>query len=258
MYSIYYLSSSEFPCVPRYVGFTSRGVEKRRVEHVRERGNSVKSKWVQKVYGRGFEIISTEIFSTDDSDMALLIESEKICRMKLDGFPLCNGTSGGDRGYTHSERSVDIIRKKALGRKRSPESIEMGASKLRGRKLSEERIEQIRAASTGRRHYEETIIKLKRPKSESHKDKLRGLVRSDETKEKVRIAAAMRPPLRGAKYKGVQSSCKKHYAKIMINGKVVVISSHETAEDAARAYDRKAIEVYNGLCYLNFPQDKER
>lgn len=62
-------------------------------------------------------------------------------------------------------------------------------------------------------------------------------------------------PNRGKRFKGVvyQKSRGRYRASIRHNGKDVYISTHEREEDAARAYDAKALELYGPGCYLNFP-----
>ena len=66
-------------------------------------------------------------------------------------------------------------------------------------------------------------------------------------------------PQRGgsSKYKGV-SWCKsrmKFRAMIWNNGKSIYLGSFESEIDAAKAYDKKAKELFGEFAYLNFPED---
>jgi hypothetical protein len=57
-------------------------------------------------------------------------------------------------------------------------------------------------------------------------------------------------------YKGVyyRKSKGKYISGIMQNGKRIYLGSFETAEEAARAYDQKARELFGPLAWLNFPE----
>ncbi len=62
-------------------------------------------------------------------------------------------------------------------------------------------------------------------------------------------------------YKGV--SLKKPFltgrlrwfARISHNGKDIGLGYHDTAEEAARVYDAKAVELFGDFAYLNFPEE---
>lgn len=60
-----------------------------------------------------------------------------------------------------------------------------------------------------------------------------------------------------AGYKGVTTlgyvPNKKYRARIECNGKVYNLGNYYTAEEAARAYDRKAIEFFGEYAWTNFP-----
>ncbi len=58
-----------------------------------------------------------------------------------------------------------------------------------------------------------------------------------------------------AGYKGVyfNKTKKKWDAQISVGGKSMYIGRYETAEDAARAYDKRALELFGEFAYLNFP-----
>ena len=61
----------------------------------------------------------------------------------------------------------------------------------------------------------------------------------------------------GKKFKGVYSRGAKFYAQIYINGRSHTSHGHETAESAAHAYDRLAMELHGEFARLNFPNQGE-
>jgi len=66
-----------------------------------------------------------------------------------------------------------------------------------------------------------------------------------------------RPWLRcSSKYKGVSwDTCGNHWrARITFNGKKIHIGHFDDEVEAARAYDRKAWELFGEYAYLNFPE----
>lgn len=56
-------------------------------------------------------------------------------------------------------------------------------------------------------------------------------------------------------YKGVTKSKqdRRWRAQIKINQKLIVVGWFETKEEAARAYDKKALKLFGDFAYLNFP-----
>jgi len=60
-------------------------------------------------------------------------------------------------------------------------------------------------------------------------------------------------PNRGRKFKGAYRDKKKWRSQIMCEGVMYCLGSHNTEEQAARAYDEKAKELHGQFAYLNFP-----
>jgi hypothetical protein len=57
------------------------------------------------------------------------------------------------------------------------------------------------------------------------------------------------------KYKGVHKSINRYRARIEHKGVKYNIGYYLTPEDAARAYDKKAIEIFGEFAFQNFPED---
>jgi len=56
----------------------------------------------------------------------------------------------------------------------------------------------------------------------------------------------------------VSNPTKPYTASIRHNRKSYYLGTFATAEEAARAYDKKALELYGHFCMLNFPDSKEK
>lgn len=64
-------------------------------------------------------------------------------------------------------------------------------------------------------------------------------------------------PFSTSQYKGVHwnKKCKKWHTQIMLNGKNIYLGLHKIEEDAAKAYDTKAKELFKEFACLNFPDN---
>jgi hypothetical protein len=60
---------------------------------------------------------------------------------------------------------------------------------------------------------------------------------------------------REAPYKGIIKKRRRWFAHCDVNGKSVWTSGHVSPEDAARAYDRLAIQLHGEFARLNFPAE---
>lgn len=63
---------------------------------------------------------------------------------------------------------------------------------------------------------------------------------------------------RSGRYKGVTRRGSRWRAQIRIDWHQMQIGTYDTAEDAARAYDRHAFEAWGEFAYLNFPDEAKR
>jgi len=57
-------------------------------------------------------------------------------------------------------------------------------------------------------------------------------------------------------YKGVRVEGGRYRSQITANKKSYFLGMHDTPEEAARAYDRKALELWGDRAVLNFPLDE--
>jgi len=94
-------------------------------------------------------------------------------------------------------------------------------------------------------------------------DHINGLT-LDNRRSNLRICTGQqnvwnKPKFSGAfssKFKGVvwDKECDKWRARIRFNDKLISLGRHVDEEDAARAYDKKALELFGPFAKLNFPQ----
>lgn len=80
----------------------------------------------------------------------------------------------------------------------------------------------------------------------------------NNTRENLRIVTYAqncknRLPNHNRRYKGAQKSGKYWQGRINVDGRQLCLGRYNTEEEAARAYDRAAIEHYGEYAYLNFP-----
>lgn len=59
-------------------------------------------------------------------------------------------------------------------------------------------------------------------------------------------------------FKGVSPHGNKYVAQITHNGQHTYIGIFSIPEEAARAYDRKAAELFGEFAWLNFPNEREQ
>lgn len=71
------------------------------------------------------------------------------------------------------------------------------------------------------------------------------------------MISGIRAPHSGKRFKGVYKDGNKWSASINIAGKPVYCGMHQTEDEAALAYDKKAREVFGDSVWLNFPDEDQ-
>lgn len=150
------------------------------------------------------------------------------------------------RGKPKSEETKARMRASNLGQVRSDEARAKMSAAQRGKTISEDQKVKLSEASRGRMHSAETRAKI----GATHA----GREFSFEHRANISKAKRMAAPTSG--YKGVCASGRKWRADILVGGKPKYLGAHATPEDAARAYDKAAVEAWGAdNCYLNFPDE---
>jgi hypothetical protein len=62
----------------------------------------------------------------------------------------------------------------------------------------------------------------------------------------------------GTGYRGVQKTAGGYMARIYVNNRDVSLGTYQTAEEAARVRDAKALELFGEFAQLNFPVQGDR
>lgn len=105
----------------------------------------------------------------------------------------------------------------------------------------------------GRRVYMHRVI-LNHP--DSHVDHINGNG-LDNRRENLRLATksqnAANSRRKDAKFKGVFTQGAKWFAQIGHNGRTIYLGTFSSPEEAARAYDAKAVELFGEFAHPNFP-----
>lgn len=153
-----------------------------------------------------------------------------------------NMTFGGDgvSGIKRSQETKEKISRKKIGKKRSYETIQ----KMIGRPRTEETRRKISISKKGREAWNKGV-----PMSESQKQKI------SDSRTGIKVAKRKNSK---SKYFGVSKSRNKWCARIEYNKKNLYLGSFFTEEDAALAYNKKAIELYGRLAKINVMQVEEK
>jgi len=153
---IYTLIDPAAPDVIRYVGKTARSPRRRLRDHIwqavrgkHDRG-TWKSNWIRSLLAAGRKPQLEAIAATTTEAALNDLELYYIAHFRALGFPLTNGTDGGD-GATGRHFSAEVRRKigdSNRGKRRSPEFVQ----RMRERPISDETRRRIVEAA--RRRYE--------------------------------------------------------------------------------------------------------
>lgn len=118
------------------------------------------------IVGKANGFSSKIIFESNDEELVLLVEVERIDQLRKLGYKLCNITDGGQgiSGLKHSEeskRKMSNARKNMIQHKHTEESKQKIRQANTGVIFTEERKEKIRQKALGRKMSEETKNKLR-------------------------------------------------------------------------------------------------
>jgi len=247
-----------------YIG-QSINIEKRIVKHKRKlligKHENIYLQRVWNKYGKD----NFEFFSLESCDKSSLDEQE-IYYINLFDSMYPKGYNLNTGGNLNKEISEEVRNKIGRGNK--------------GKTLSDETKRKISIGISGKnngmygKHQSE---ESKRKSSESHKGQSpwnKGIPTPEEIKKKISEATIGRKPskettekiaraLQGKRagktgyhgvYKIKENTKKRFRAEIKFQNKKYRLGNYLTPEEAARAYDEKAIELYGENARLNFPK----
>lgn len=211
---------------------------------------SYKNHWLKELIALGLRP-TIAILETTDEEHYEEREQFWIAKMRSDGIPITNLTDGGDG---------------TRGNVPSPETIEKRRVKLLGHKVSEEGRRRIGESRRGMKHSESVIAFLRKHTIEQwakDRDKIMVTHRTDHlhTPEMEAMQAKNRlgrkQSNRSSDYIGVGWHSGGHKWRARCRDERTKIEYHlglfDSEEDAARAYDRKALALFGPTARLNFP-----
>jgi hypothetical protein len=164
MYRVYLLKDPRTRA-PRYVGITSRSINKRLRDHRSDKRHNHRTAWLQSLYKIGLEPIA-EILEESEDNYWEDAEMAWILGFKQAGADLVNATDGGEGLNNPSQETREKI----------------GQANM-GRIISDETRMKMSLARKGRRPTEETKRKMSRAQM-GNKNCL-GYKRSEETRRKI-------------------------------------------------------------------------
>ncbi len=169
----------------RYIGFTSKILEKRLHQHIHRAKYHTKvtfhvTCWIRKLLKNNLTPIIEHLDYCDD-DTWQQYERYWISQFKTWGFNLTNHTDGGDGMLNPSKETREKLSKSLKGKIRTKEQIENHRKAITGRKMSEEHKQKHRENASqywkGKKLNPETIKKMIVSKQ--------GFKHSQESKNKI-------------------------------------------------------------------------
>jgi len=241
----------------RYFGKTCRPVEDRFVRHLSAKPNWYVSRWIQKLKSVGLvpghEVLMTGLTNEEacEEEIALIAWGRK------SGLSLTNLTDGGEGrlGFVVSQETREKIRRGLLGRTHSLETRQKIREANIGKKQSPETVEK--RILKGENHW--TFGKSRDPETcEKISTSLRGENHPNWGLKRSGNAAGSKRVNNSSGFVGVsfRRDKSKWEAYINFDGKRTRLGYFKSAEDAAKAYDKAAVEIYGEFAKVNFPNRK--
>lgn len=210
IFTVYALFDNRWPEVVRYVGFSGKP-EKRLQEHLNEAmyldKDTRKLEWIRKVLSEGSSISFMILEITQTKIEAGIIERAKIAEYKALGHPLVNGTHGGDGATAWAKQET--------------------------RHRQSEVMKEYWASPEGDLHRQINVETNKRVQT--------GLKRTDEAKDKMRVAklgkphARQRTPEWNAKIAAAQAGKKRRPWTEEERARHAAGQNHEKMSQSAKA-----------------------
>lgn len=247
----------------RYIGY-SKYPEKRYKAHLKSgfsKKKTHKNDWIRSLEKIGEKPV-LKILEKVEIEIVREREIYWISYYKGLGYDLVNATSGGDGVPNPDALTRSKMAEKAkgnqnmLGKHHSEESREKMSknmagkpSPMKGKMLSEEAKQKLRDANIGKKWSEESKKKLSdttkgRPLPEYQKEILREKLKGNSNSQ-----GAKRKGEKSSKYVGVSWSKKRKKWLAAISG--IRLGGFLDEKDAARAYNKKAIELFGDKARLN-------
>lgn len=187
--TIYYLTDQNN--IPKYVGQTTKKLNIRLAQHLVDKNNKYKTKWISDIGKENIKIIKIE-----ECDIELLDEKERywIDVFTFLNYELTNCTNGGVLGYTYSDEIKQKISSSEKGKIVSEETKKKLSESHRGKKQSIESIKKRSESNRGKKRKEgffsgESNPFYNKKHSEESKKKMsesaKGRKISEETKKKI-------------------------------------------------------------------------
>lgn len=262
----------------KYIGWTTKPIEKRLREHIKDSkhyNKTYKHHWINSIISAGLypEIILLEEVEYEDRAKKEMFWISKYGRENL-----TNSTDGGE-GKVGAIVSNKVKEHLSLifsgkgnpfyGRKHTREVIE----KLKNRNITEEQKAILRSARLGKKMPLEVREKIRN--SLLKNPPFKGRLHSQESKEKNRKKhLGVSPSNKGVKtgipsinrgkrktgfiYAGVSKHNRGFCARVFYEGERIYLGEFPTSDAAAKAYDLGKVYFYKNDNQLNFQTDIEK
>lgn len=237
----------------------------------KDRHNPIFKNIVSKLNGMGMSPTVERIMEGLTEAEAFELEMKVIARhgrIDLKTGTLANLTSGGE-GKAGAILSEEDKKKKSLAmRDFLSDPANRSLLSARVKKRYEDPLEREKASAALVKRYEDPTEREKtsaalrgKPKTSEHVESVRTALveawKSDDLRESHRRIALMRGPTKTNRsvYKGVSfdKSNNKWMAQAEVSGRNKHLGRYDSAEDAAKAYDRFVVVFYGHDVYTNFP-----